>query len=93
MAFTLRFHSSEHRRASDVRPGTTRSSITRSAPLLASLVLIILSACGSDDTDDDSTDALPPDDVSQTVESTAIEYEFGADASTTIVLARSSGSG
>ena len=85
MAFTLRFHSSQYPRASDVRPRTTRSPITRSALLLASLPLVIFSACGSDDTDDDSTDALSLDDVSQTVEFTATEYEFGADASTTIV--------
>jgi len=53
--------------------------------LLASLPLVMLSACGSDDTDDDPTDALSPEDVSQTVEFMATEYEFGADASTTIV--------
>jgi uncharacterized cupredoxin-like copper-binding protein len=53
--------------------------------LLASLPLVMLSACGSDDTDDDSIDALSPDDVSQTVQFTATEYEFGADASTTLV--------
>jgi uncharacterized cupredoxin-like copper-binding protein len=45
----------------------------------------MLSACGSDDATEGPTDALSPDDVSQTVEFTAAEYEFGADASTTIV--------
>ncbi len=44
----------------------------------------MLSACGSDDSGDGSSDVLSPDDVSQTVEFTAAEYEFGADASTTI---------
>jgi uncharacterized cupredoxin-like copper-binding protein len=51
---------------------------------MAALPLLMLSACGSDDTGDALPDALSPDDVSQTVEFTAIEYEFGADASTTI---------
>jgi uncharacterized cupredoxin-like copper-binding protein len=46
--------------------------------------MLMLSACGSDDTSDGSSDVLSPDDVSQTVEFTAAEYEFGADASTAI---------
>jgi uncharacterized cupredoxin-like copper-binding protein len=44
----------------------------------------MLTACGSDAASDGSSEALSPDDVSQTVEFTATEYEFGADASTTI---------
>jgi uncharacterized cupredoxin-like copper-binding protein len=52
--------------------------------LLSALPLLMLSACGSDDTGEGSPDALSPDDVSQTVEFTATEYDFGADASTSI---------
>lgn len=52
--------------------------------MLAVVPMAVLGACGSDDTDNGSSDALSPDDVSQTVEFTASEYEFGADAETTI---------
>lgn len=44
----------------------------------------MLAACGSDDSSDESSAVLSPDDVSQTVEFTAFEYDFGADAATTI---------
>jgi uncharacterized cupredoxin-like copper-binding protein len=79
---------------SDPNQGPT----TRTAPRLravrrragrAALPLLVVSAtwlagCGSDDAGAGSTSELSPEDVSQTVEFTATEYEFGADASTTI---------
>ena len=46
--------------------------------------MVLLSACGSDDDSSSASGALSPDDVTQTVEFTATEYDFGADASTTI---------
>ena len=46
--------------------------------------MAMLTACGSDTDDDGSSAGLSPDDVSQTVEFTATEYEFGADSSTVI---------
>lgn len=52
--------------------------------MLAALPLLVLAACGSDDANGGSPEALSPDDVSQTVEFTAFEYDFGADAATTI---------
>jgi uncharacterized cupredoxin-like copper-binding protein len=52
--------------------------------VLVALPLLVLSACGSDDANGGSSEALSPDDVSQTVEFTAFEYDFGADAATTI---------
>lgn len=61
---------------------TRTSSTLRPAALrFAAPALLLLAACGSGDGD---SSGLSPADVSQTVEFTATEYEFGADAATTI---------
>lgn len=44
----------------------------------------LLAGCGSSDSGAASSSELLAEDVSQTVEFTATEYEFGADSSTTI---------
>ncbi len=68
---------------------TLRAPALCAGPIGPVAVLLLLTtawltACGSSDSAGGSASEFSPDDVTQTVEFTATEYEFGADASTTI---------
>jgi len=68
---------------------TTRLRAVRRTAGRAALPLLLVSGvwlvgCGSDDADSGSTSELSSEDVSQTIEFTATEYDFSVDASTVI---------